>query len=61
MTTKELNEKTDKELQDILQSSRDMVRHLRFRVAAKEVKGVRELREAKKTIARILTLLSAKK
>lgn len=61
MTTKELREKTEKELADLLQSSRDLSRTLRFRVASKEEKDVRELREAKKTIARILTLLSVKK
>ncbi|MDO8490275.1 MAG: 50S ribosomal protein L29 [bacterium] len=60
MTNKELHEKTDKELHDLLQSQRNSMRHLRFRVAAKEAKNVRELRETKKTIARILTHLSAK-
>ncbi|MBI4268368.1 50S ribosomal protein L29 [Candidatus Uhrbacteria bacterium] len=61
MVVKELREKTEKELHDLLQSSRDMLRHLRFRIASKEEKDVREMRETRKTIARILTLLSAKK
>lgn len=61
MTMKELREKTDKELNDLLQSSRDTLRHLRFRIASKEEKDVRELRSTRKTIAQILTLLAAKK
>lgn len=61
MTMKELREKTEHELVGLLQSSRDTLRHSRFRVASKEEKDVRELRETRKTIARILTLLTPKK
>lgn len=60
MTSKELKEKTEKELHDLLGHSRDMIRSLRFKVSAKQLKGVREIRETRKTIARILTILSSK-
>ena len=65
MNIKELREKTKKELNTLLNSQRERLRELRFKVASKQLKNVREIREIKKTIARILTLLkkenSAKK
>ncbi len=58
---KELREKTEAELHRMLAESRDTARVLRFRIAAKQASNVRELRRERKTIARILTLLSEKK
>jgi large subunit ribosomal protein L29 len=45
------------ELQRVLMEKRDKLRQLRFDLAAGKVKNVREIREIKKDIARILTLL----
>lgn len=59
MKTKELRSKTKDELRDMLARQREELRVLRFKVANKEAKNVRELREARKTIGRILTLLNA--
>ncbi len=60
MEFKELKNKTEKELRQILGESRDKLRDLRFKDANKQLKNVREIREIKKIIARILTLLSKK-
>ncbi|MEK9152632.1 MAG: 50S ribosomal protein L29 [Patescibacteria group bacterium] len=56
MTVKELREKSDIELDKVLAGLRDGGRDSRFRLAGRELAGVRAVREAKKTIARILTL-----
>jgi len=45
------------ELNQILLEKREKLRALRFDLAAGKVKNVREIREIKKDIARILTLL----
>ncbi len=59
MTIKELRQISEIERLRLLQESRDKVRELRFKAARREVKNVREVRELKKTIARILTLPKA--
>lgn len=59
MELKELKLKTEKELTQILNEFRDKLRDLRFKDANKQLKNIREIREIKKTIARVLTLLSS--
>ncbi|MEK7619540.1 MAG: 50S ribosomal protein L29 [Patescibacteria group bacterium] len=61
MKTKELREKTDKELTDLLSTTSDGIRILRFKVASKEAKNVRDLRKEKKQVARIHTLMAERK
>lgn len=61
MELKELKLKTEKELKQILNEYRDKLRELRFKDANKQLKDVREIREVKKTVARVLTLLKVKK
>ncbi len=58
MDSKELKEKTDKELDNLLKSQREKKRELAFKISAKQLKNIREIREVKKTIARILTLFN---
>ncbi|MFA4833910.1 MAG: 50S ribosomal protein L29 [Patescibacteria group bacterium] len=58
MEFKELKSKEEKDLQKLLAQSREKLRDLRFKDANKQLKNVRELRKAKETIARILTLLN---
>ena len=58
MELKDLKLKTEKELKQILNEFRDKLRDLRFKDANKQLKDVREIRGTKKTIARVLTLLS---
>ncbi|MDD5032001.1 MAG: 50S ribosomal protein L29 [Patescibacteria group bacterium] len=59
MEFKELKNKEEKELQKILVHLRDKIRDLRFKDANKQLKNVREIRKAKETIARVLTLLNS--
>ena len=60
MKIKELREKNIEELEKILLDKQEKVRKLRFDIAVKQVKNTRELRNEKKDIARILTLISEK-
>lgn len=60
MKFKELKEKSPAELNSLIKLAREKLRDLRFKVASKQLKNVREVREEKKTIARILTLLKEK-
>jgi ribosomal protein L29 len=57
MNYKELKPKTAPELQRELARLRESLRQLRFKVAQGQHKDVRELRELKHDIARILTRL----
>lgn len=61
MKMKELREKTEQELHLLLKESREAIQSLRFRIAVKELKDVRELREKRQVVSRILTLLREKK
>ena len=61
MELKELQTKKESELQKILAESREKLRDLRFKVASKQLKNVREFRGVKKMIARIMTLLNRNK
>jgi ribosomal protein L29 len=61
MDFKELQKKSEKELQIILAEEREKLRLERFRDANKQLKDVREIRGLKKEIARVLTLINVKK
>lgn len=61
MKVKELREKTEHELRTLLAETRETIRTLRFRIAVKELKDVRDLREKRVLVSRILTLLKEKK
>ena len=51
-----MREKTSQDLSKLLAQTREKVRGLRFSVSAKQLKNIRESREAKRLVARILTL-----
>ncbi len=55
MKQSDLAKKTKKELDELLHDKRARAEELGFMLAQKKVKNVRELREVKKDIARILT------
>lgn len=57
----ELEKKDNKDLMKLLSEKRDEVRQFRFGVAGSATRNVRAVRTAKREIARILTLLSARK
>ncbi|MFH1366888.1 MAG: 50S ribosomal protein L29 [Patescibacteria group bacterium] len=61
MKIKELKDKSKPEQEMLLKSSQEKLRELRFKVAVKQHKNVREVRNLKKTIARLLTLLKDNK
>ena len=61
MDVKELKQKSVDELHKLLISQRNNVRDIRFKIASKQSGNVRELREAKKTVAKILTLINVNK
>jgi len=52
----ELKQENKEELKKLLQDDREKLRQLRFDLSAGKVKNVREIRNLKKEIARILTL-----
>lgn len=60
MDLKELKNKSEKELHRILAEKRDKLRDLRFKNTGYQLKKVRDIREVRKIIARILTLLNQK-
>ena len=57
MKAVELKKKTNKELNKLLIENKERLRSLRFDLASGRVKNVREIRNLKKGIARILTLI----
>jgi large subunit ribosomal protein L29 len=61
MKIAELREKTDVELDRMLAELRGKTLEMRFKVAGRQLKGLRGIREAKKTIARILTLKKSRR
>jgi len=60
MKIKELKEKTEIELKNLLRDKREALRKFRFEMGHGKVKNTKEGREIKKDIARILTLLRKK-
>lgn len=61
MKISEFKQKSEKELKRLLQNNQDKLRQLRFDLTSGKVKNVREIRQIKKDIARILTMLCQKK
>lgn len=61
MKISEFKQKSKKELKRLLQNNQDKLRQLRFDLTSGKVKNVREIRQIKKDIARILTMLCQKK
>jgi len=55
--TKELREKTEVELKTLLQDKREALAKFHFQVSHGKTKNVKEGREVKKDIAKIITLL----
>jgi large subunit ribosomal protein L29 len=58
MKAKELQQKPEKELRELLAENQRKLGQLKFDLASKKLKNVMEIRELKKDIARILTLLN---
>lgn len=60
MKISEIKQKSQNELHRILAEKREKLRQLRFDLVSGKVKNVREIRQIKKDIARILTTLCQK-
>lgn len=60
MKISEIKQKSQNELHRILAEKQEKLRQLRFDLASGKVKNVREIRQIKKDIARILTILCQK-
>ena len=60
MKTKELRDKNIAELTKLLAEKAESIRKFRFDLAAKQVKGVRQIRTEKRDVARIITLIREK-
>ncbi len=60
MKTKELKDKNEKELRLILEEKKKKIEEARFKVAGGGIKNVKEIKENKKDVARILTILNQK-
>ncbi|OGZ33825.1 MAG: 50S ribosomal protein L29 [Candidatus Portnoybacteria bacterium RIFCSPLOWO2_12_FULL_39_9] len=58
MKIKELHQKSEKELKDLLAEKQERLGRIKFDLVSKKLKNIREIREVKKDIARILTLFS---
>ncbi len=58
---KELREKTEAELNNLLKDKKEALRKFRFEMSHSKVKNTKEAREIKKDIARIFTLLKKEK
>jgi len=58
MDSKELRQKSEKEIVELVDSLREKLRSFRFEVASDARKDVREIRDAKKTLARALTVMT---
>ncbi len=61
MKFKELKIKGDKELEVDLKKAKEDLQALKFKVAGRQFKDVREIRVAKKLVAHILTLQKQRK
>ena len=61
MKIKELREKNISELKKLLDEKREYARKLRFDVSARQIKNTKDLRNTKRDIARILTLINETK
>jgi large subunit ribosomal protein L29 len=58
MKIKELRQKKVADLHKLLKSNREELRALRFSISSEQEKNVRKMRDVRKNIAKILTLLN---
>ncbi len=61
MKALEVRKKEKRELEELLAEKREKLRELYFDLAAGKVKDIKEIRETRRDIARILTVLNEKK
>ena len=60
MKVKELREKTDNELKNLVRENKEKLKKLRFSLANRQLKNTQEISESKLIIARAQTILKEK-
>jgi len=60
MKIKEIREKTEKELQNMVRTEKEKLKKLRFSLSSKQLKNYNEIGTAKRNIARAKTVLKEK-
>ena len=60
MKAKELRQKTEKELDDLLINRSHKLGQFKFDLASKKLKNIRQIRELRRDIARIKTIIKNK-
>ncbi|MCF6276809.1 MAG: 50S ribosomal protein L29 [Candidatus Magasanikbacteria bacterium] len=60
MKFEDLKNKSEKQLHELLSQKRNELRALRFQASENQLSKVRDIRETRKVIARILTFLNKK-
>ncbi len=60
MKASEIKQKPENELRKLFKENRERLQRLHFDLASGKVKNVRKIRQIKKDIARILTILNLK-
>jgi len=60
MEYSEIKNKSQKELHDVLSELREKLRDLQFRTTQGQLNNVRDIRDTKKVIARILTSMNSR-
>jgi len=60
MEFQELKKKSADELKEMYMTNLEKLKDLRFKIASKQLKNIREMRNMKKEIAQILTIMNEK-
>ncbi|HQF57091.1 MAG TPA: 50S ribosomal protein L29 [Candidatus Magasanikbacteria bacterium] len=61
MDFKDLKNKNERDLHELLSEKRNELREMKFKISGKQMKNLSEVKKNKKIVARILTLLNQKK
>ena len=61
MDFKDLKNKNERDLHELLSEKRNELREMKFKISGKQMKNLSEVKKNKKILARILTLLNQKK
>jgi ribosomal protein L29 len=60
MKFSELQKKDNKELMEMLSKSRERLKELRFQASSRKLRKVQDIKDERRQVARILTLLNKK-
>lgn len=60
MKIKEIREKSEKELQNMIRTEKEKLKKLRFSLSSKQLKNFKKIEDAKRNIAKAFTVLKEK-